>query len=137
MLSLDDVPETDARRIFLSSQRGYTYESVTSLEQPAEHAHLSGAQLQLHIDDALYPERTRGVGIASAAVDLTGAEAISNGPKRGSYSIEGRDYVKLDNGRIYRADWDERSGGVSAGAAARPVARRDSGTALGASHRRA
>ncbi|MBS7413561.1 MULTISPECIES: hypothetical protein [Pseudomonas syringae group] len=110
VLSLDDVPETDARRIFLSSQRGYTYESVTSLEQPAEHAHLSGAQLQLHIDDALYPERTRGVGIASAAVDLTGAEAISSGPKRGSYSIEGRDYVKLDNGRIYRADWDERSG---------------------------
>ncbi|WP_430624669.1 hypothetical protein, partial [Pseudomonas syringae] len=109
VLSLDDVSETDARRIFLSSQRGYTYESVTSLEQPAEHAHLSGAQLQLHIDDALYPERTRGVGIASAAVDLTGAEAISSGPKRGSYSIEGRDYIKLDNGRIYRAEWDERN----------------------------
>jgi len=110
VLSLDDVPEADARRIFLSSQRGYTYESVTSLEQPDEHTHLSGAQLQLHIDDTLYPERTRGVGIASAIVDLTGAEALSSGPKRGSYSIEGRDYIKLDNGRIYRADWDERNG---------------------------
>ncbi len=110
VLSLDDVCETDARRIFLSSQRGYTYESVTSLEQPVEHAYLSGAQLQLHIDDAIYPERTRGVGIASAVVDLSAAEAVSSGPKRGSYSIEGRDYIKLDNGRIYRADWDERNG---------------------------
>ncbi|KPY85916.1 Uncharacterized protein ALO44_05303 [Pseudomonas syringae pv. tagetis] len=110
VLSLNDVSETDARRIFLSSQRGYAYESVTSLEPPAEHAHLSGADLQLHIDDAIYPERTRGVGIASAFVDLSDAEVVSTGPKRGSYSIGGRDYIKLDNGRIYRAVWDERNG---------------------------
>ncbi|WP_058971622.1 hypothetical protein [Pseudomonas syringae] len=109
VLSLNDVSETDARRIFLSSQRGYTYESVTSLEQPAEPAHLSGAELQLHIDDAVYPERARGVGIACAEVDLSDAVVVSAGPKRGSYSIDGRDYIKLDNGRVYRAVWNERN----------------------------
>ncbi|EKG34019.1 hypothetical protein [Pseudomonas avellanae] len=109
LLSLNDVSETDARRIFLSSQRGYTYESVTSLEQPAAPTHLSGAELQLHIDDAVYPERAKGVGIASAVVDLSDAVVVSAGPKRGSYSIDGRDYITLDNGRVYRAVWDERN----------------------------
>ncbi|HEX8593241.1 MAG TPA: hypothetical protein VF682_08170 [Pseudomonas sp.] len=110
VLSVNEVSETDARRIFLSSQRGYSYESVTSIETPVEQSQLSEPELQLQIDDVHYPARVRDMSIGSVVVDLSTATAITRGPRAGSYVKDGRDYVLLDNGRVYRATWDSRNG---------------------------
>ena len=108
ILSVEHVSEADARRIFVSSQRGYHYSSVTSLEPPIDKPHLTTAQLQLHIDDAHYPHHTRNMTIASAVVDLSTATPVTTGPRQGSYNCGGKEYVQLDNGRLYRAVWDNR-----------------------------
>lgn len=106
VLSVDEVSESDARRLFLSSQRGYNYESVTSLEPPAVQTELTPEELQLQIGDVQYADRARAVSIASAVVDLSNVTPVASGPQKGSYVSNGRSYVKLDNGRIYRAWWD-------------------------------
>ncbi|SQF94260.1 Uncharacterised protein [Paucimonas lemoignei] len=106
VLSVAEVCEADSRRIFVSSQRGYTYQSVTSLEIPQAEPQLIGPQLQLHISDDQYAERARHITIPSDSVDVSSATFVDAGPRRGSFSVNGRDYVKLDNGKLYRAHWD-------------------------------
>ncbi len=106
VLSVAEVSETDSRRIFVSSQRGYHYESVTSLEEPSRERQIYVPELQLHINDDQYAERARHIAIPSDSVDLSSATFAYSGPRRGSYSINGREYLKLDNGKLYRAHWD-------------------------------
>lgn len=106
VLSVAEVSETDSRRIFVSSQRGYKYQSVTSLEAPRAETRLIGPALQLHINDDQYAERARHITIPSGSVDLSGATFVDSGPRRGSFAVNGRDYIKLDNGKLYRAHWD-------------------------------
>lgn len=106
VLSVAEVSEADSRRIFVSSQRGYPYQSVTSLELPQIEPQLTGPALQLHIGDEHYADRARSITIPSDAVDLSSATFVDSGPQKGSFSTNGKDYVKLDNGKIYRAHWD-------------------------------
>lgn len=106
VLSVAEVSEADSRRIFVSSQRGYTYQSVTSLEAPQAKPPLIGPELQLHIRDDQYADRARHITIPCDSVDLSTAIFVDSGPRKGSFSIDGNDYVKLDNGKLYRAYWD-------------------------------
>ena len=108
VLSVTEVSEADCRRIFVSSQRGYKYESVTSLEAPAVKPELTGPELQLRIREDQYAERARHITIPSDSVDLSSATFVETGPRRGSFSINAKEYVKLDNGKLYRAHWDGR-----------------------------
>lgn len=103
LVSLNVIPDALVADLFTSTRRGYPWKSVTSLEDPhALRVPSSGVYEVSVLSDATTRLMT---DIKAVAIGTDGFVPYSTGPKRGAYHRNGLDYVMLDNGMLYRAEW--------------------------------